>query len=234
MPSDRALLGRRLLSWATAAVHGSRWRVSTRLAIIEHMFAPDQASLFGAAAVAFDADFGTLQRTVLGDGAWIDYAPTWLSGDERLLEEIAVAADWSSPEVRMYDKVVTTPRLVARFEADLHPMLPAMIDALSARYQVRLDRVSAGFYRTGADSVAWHGDRIARDLDEAVVATVSLGGPRRFMIRPAVGGPSTAFSLGHGDLFVMGGSAQRTQRHALPKVASAPPRIALMFRHAYD
>ncbi len=134
----------------------------------------------------------------------------------------------------MYDRIVSTPRLVARFSPFLHPVLPEIVDVLSARYGVLLDRLSAGFYRDGSESVAWHGDRVARELPEAVVATVSLGGPRRFLIRPAEGGTSIPFSLGHGDLIVMGGSSQRTHRHTVPKVATAPPRIALMFRHAYD
>jgi alkylated DNA repair dioxygenase AlkB len=65
---------------------------------------------------------------------------------------------------------------------------------------------------------------------EALVATVSLGSPRKFMLRPAEGGPSLTFQLGRGDLYVMGGTCQRTWRHGIPKVASAGPRIALMFR----
>jgi hypothetical protein len=32
----------------------------------------------------------------------------------------------------------------------------------------------------------------------------------------------------------MGGSCQRTCEHAIPKVANAGPRIAVMYRHAYD
>jgi len=87
-----------------------------------------------------------------------------------------------------------------------------------------------GLYRTGADSVAWHGDTTARDLPEAVVATVSLGEPRRFLLRPRGGGRTIPFSLGRGDLFVMGGACQRTWQHAVPKVARALPRLAVMFR----
>jgi alkylated DNA repair dioxygenase AlkB len=82
--------------------------------------------------------------------------------------------------------------------------------------------------------VAWHGDRIARERPDSIVATVSLGGPRRFLIRPKGGGTSTGFDLGRGDLVVMGGACQRLWEHTIPKTASAPPRIALMFRHAYD
>lgn len=197
------------------------------------MFGSLQGSLFGAAEVDFDAGFATLQREKLAGGAWVDYATGWLAGDERLFAHIATAAPWQSPRVKMYDRVVQTPRLTARLDVSLDPVLPRIVEALSARYGVRLDRISAGFYRDGNDSVAWHGDRVARDLDEAIVATVSLAGPRRFLLRPKGGGTSIGYTLGHGDLIVMGGSCQRTWDHTIPKVRSAPPRIALMFRHAY-
>ncbi len=193
-----------------------------------------QGSLFGTAELEIDRHFTRLARRELADGAWVDYAPGWLAGDESLLELIAERAHWSSPEINMYDKVVKTPRAVASVDTSWHPLLGEMVDVLSARYEKHLGRVSAGFYRDGRDSVAWHGDRVARGRDEAVVATVSLGGPRRFLLRPAAGGASMSYSLGQGDLIVMGGSCQRTWRHAVPKVASAPPRIALMFRHEYD
>ena len=64
----------------------------------------------------------------------------------------------------------------------------------------------------------------------ALVATLSLGGPRRFLLRPSGGGRSLALSLGSGDLLVMGGSCQRTWQHSIPKVKQAEPRISVMFR----
>jgi alkylated DNA repair dioxygenase AlkB len=75
-----------------------------------------------------------------------------------------------------------------------------------------------------------HGDTTARDLDQAIVATVSLGAPRRMHLRPTDGGAARTLDLGGGDLLVMGGTCQRTWRHGIPKVAHAGPRIALMFR----
>jgi alkylated DNA repair dioxygenase AlkB len=80
------------------------------------------------------------------------------------------------------------------------------------------------------DSVAWHGDYVAREMDRAIVATVSVGAPRRFLLRRKGGGKSIALSLGWGDLLVMGGTCQRTYQHAIPKVRRAEPRIAIMFR----
>jgi alkylated DNA repair dioxygenase AlkB len=130
--------------------------------------------------------------------------------------------------MKMYDKVVDVPRLLARVDA--HPLIEQMRDALSDRYGERFIYMTAALYRNGSDSVAFHGDTTARDMVEALVATVSLGEPRRFLMRPTEGGPSIALPLGRGDLVMMGGTFQRTWRHGIPKVASAGPRIALMFR----
>jgi alkylated DNA repair dioxygenase AlkB len=96
-----------------------------------------------------------------------------------------------------------------------------------------LAQVGANLYRDGADSVAWHGDRVARELPEAVVALVSLGAARPFRLRPTGGGASIGYLPGPGDLLVMGGSCQRTWQHAVPKTRSSPPRISIQFRHAY-
>ena len=154
------------------------------------MFVSMQGSLFGIAGVAFDERFATLQRMQLDADAWIDYASMWLHGDVEILDAIAQGAPWEQPMVRMYDREVVTPRLVAQIDPSLHPVIPDLIDVLSDRYGVRLDRVSAGWYRNGDDSVAFHGDRIARDLTEAIVATVARGEPRRFLIRPKASGES--------------------------------------------
>lgn len=193
-----------------------------------------QGSLFGDVEVDLDRDFSTSRRVDLGEGAWLDYAPMWLSGDEALFETLIRTAEWSQPVVKMYDREVITPRLVAWIDPASHEAIPRMIEILSDRYDVPLDQVSAGWYRDGRDSVAPHGDRVARDLPHAIVATVSLGGSRRFLIRSKSGGASRSFSLGHGDLVAMGGSAQRTHEHGIPKTTSpVEPRIALMFRHRY-
>lgn len=195
---------------------------------------PLQSSLFGETEPVPDAGFSSLERARLDPESWLDYAPGWLAGDARLYDFLTESVAWEQPEVRMYDKVVKTPRLVGAVDPGSHPVIGDMVGILSDRYEMALDRVSAGWYRTGTDSVAWHGDRIARERPRSIVATVSLGGPRRFLIRPKGGGPSKRFDLGRGDLVVMGGACQRLWEHTIPKSASAPPRIALMFRHAYD
>jgi alkylated DNA repair dioxygenase AlkB len=109
-----------------------------------------------------------------------------------------------------------------------------MAAALSERYSVQFTQIGTNLYRDGSDSVAWHGDRIARTLPEATVALISLGEPRPFKLRPKGGGTAISFLPDRGDLLVMGGSCQRTWDHAVPKVQRAGPRMSVQFRHAYD
>jgi alkylated DNA repair dioxygenase AlkB len=195
-----------------------------------------QLNLLGHEEPAFDATFARMQRIELANGAWIDYAQSWVQGDAALFEQLAESTRWRTSEERMYDKIVPVPRLFASLPADGpgHPLLESMRGALSQHYGQQFCRVSMALYRNGEDSVAWHGDRVARRMLDALVATVSVGGWRRFLLRPYGGGRSIALNLGSGDLVVMGGSCQRTWQHCIPKVAHADPRIAIMFRPQWE
>jgi alkylated DNA repair dioxygenase AlkB len=82
--------------------------------------------------------------------------------------------------------------------------------------------------------VAWHADRLTGEVEEPIVALISLGSPRRFLLRPRGGGKSRVFVPGRGDLLVTGGKTQRTWEHSVPKVAVAGPRISLAYRHNLD
>ena len=185
----------------------------------------------------FDRDFATASRRDLGDGAWIEVVPGWVTGADRLFDTVLDVGAWSSHEMLMYDEVVVQPRLQTTWGMRDLPraldVLRGMGAALSARHRTALPRVSANLYRDGRDSVAWHGDRVARDLPDAVVACVSLGHRRPFRLRPRGGGASIVLEPGRGDLVVMGGSCQRTWQHCVPKVRDAGPRICVMFREAY-
>jgi len=193
-----------------------------------------QRDLFGAREPSFDPELRALERTDLGDGAWIEHLREWLTGHEAVLEALWTTTDWQAHRRRMYERIVDVPRLMAVLPDDGpgHPLVDAMGVALARRYDRPFPNISLAAYRTGRDSVAFHGDRLGRDRDDAIVAVVGLGARRRFLLRPAAGGPSRAFDLGGGDLLVMGGTCQRTWQHAVPKVAHADLRISIQFRSA--
>ncbi len=196
-----------------------------------------QPSLLDAGADPdVDGSFSSLRRIELDPMSWVDHAPGWVSGSDRLFAELLASVDWGQRSRRMYDHHVLEPRLTSWWGAGTgEPLQPAVLERmrslLSTRYGVELDSMGLNLYRDGRDSVAWHGDRIAREIAEPVVAIVSVGEPRKFLLRPKGGGRSLHFLLGRGDLLVTGGTTQRTWEHTVPKVSSAGPRISISFRH---
>ncbi len=196
-----------------------------------------QLELFGQGEPRFDATFAAARRFELEPDAWVEFVPSWLRGHGALFDTLVRSIRFRAEQRVMYERTVEVPRLYASLEEDgpMPAVIAAMQELLSLRYSEKFERVSLGYYRDGSDSVAFHGDRIARVLPQALVATVSLGAPRKLLLRPMSGGASRSFLLGRGDLFVMGGSCQRTWQHGIPKSRTATgPRIAVMFRPHWE
>ena len=182
---------------------------------------------------------GSVRRTTLARGAWVDLRRGWLTGSGAVFERLVRMVPWRAEKRHMYDKVVAVPRLLCFYGEDAplpDQVLTAAREALNARYGPELGEPfrTAGLclYRDGRDSVAWHGDTIGRGrTEDTMVAILSLGTPRPLLLRPRGGGTSLRFEVGHGDLLVMGGSCQRTWEHAVPKTSQpAGPRISVQFR----
>jgi alkylated DNA repair dioxygenase AlkB len=197
-----------------------------------------QPSLFDAPEIALGSLAG-LRRTPLSRGAWVDVLPGWVAGADELFGRLVGEVPWRAERREMYERVVDVPRLVHTYGIGVElpdPALTEARDALSAHYLPELGEpfVTAGccYYRDGNDSVAWHGDRLGRSrTQDTMVAIVSLGSPRKLLLRPQGGSVEHTFSVGHGDLLVMGGSCQRTWEHAVPKTTRpVGPRISVQFR----
>ncbi|TLY51025.1 MAG: alpha-ketoglutarate-dependent dioxygenase AlkB, partial [Gammaproteobacteria bacterium] len=81
-------------------------------------------------------------------------------------------------------------------------------------------------------AMGWHSDNEPELGAEALIASFSFGGVRRFRLRHRA--DTTArleLGLPSGSLLHMGGTTQRYYRHDLPRTARAvAPRINLTFR----
>jgi alkylated DNA repair dioxygenase AlkB len=217
------------------------------------MSAAFQASLLDVGQEFGLGDLDGIERRVLGDGAWVDVLPGWMSGADELFGRLVRLVPWRAERRPMYDQVVDVPRLLSWYGKgerlpdpalddamavlDRHYRPQFSDDALDRRYRPEFSEglCTAGLclYRDGRDSVAWHGDTSGRRVRETIVAILSLGNPRALMLRPRGGGGGRAlrFLVGHGDLLVMGGTCQRTWEHSVPKSARvAGPRISVQFR----
>ncbi|MGY5882937.1 alpha-ketoglutarate-dependent dioxygenase AlkB [Modestobacter lacusdianchii] len=182
---------------------------------------------------------GRVVRHQLSRGAWVDHLPGWVEGSDAVLDVLLGDIGWRADRRQMYDREVAVPRLLRWYgggEPLPHDALTDARTALNDHYGPELGEpfVTAGMclYRDGRDSVAWHGDRVGRSrTEDTMVAIVSFGSPRPLMLRPVGGGESLRFTLGHGDLVVMGGSCQRTWEHCIPKTAKAVgPRVSVQYR----
>jgi alkylated DNA repair dioxygenase AlkB len=195
-----------------------------------------QLSLFDddpAQSPAIDvAAFGTATDHHLDDHSWITHVPGLLVGHQQLLAELATLDVWEQRQRWMYDRRVDEPRLTGEY-VDLTTAPPLLVElgaTLGERLEVPYDRIWMNWYRDHNDGTGWHADRPAHKAPTAIVPVLSLGAPRRFLVRPAGGGPSIAFTPAGGDLIIMHGRCQRDWQHCVPKQKTpAGARMSLNF-----
>jgi alkylated DNA repair dioxygenase AlkB len=86
-------------------------------------------------------------------------------------------------------------------------------------------------YRHGQDSIGFHTDAEPELGENPVVATVSFGSERDFVLRHRKTRETRTYRGGHGSLLVMAGTSQHHWLHAIPKTEEAVgERISLTFR----
>ncbi len=203
--------------------------------------APLPLSLFGTLPADGDRPIvnpnPVFDRERLDPCCWVDYVDQLIIGADTLFDLVVGRFDWERGRRLMYGRWLDEPRLTCRLELDdgrVPSVIGDAVAVLEAHYERRFSGLFCNFYRHGADSVAWHADRIGRTNVDPLVAIISLGGPRTFAMsdRSLTGQrkTSTTWPLHSGDLLVMGGATQHHWEHAIPKVRSAPPRISLTTR----
>jgi alkylated DNA repair dioxygenase AlkB len=160
------------------------------------------------------------------------------------------AVAWEQKQVFVYGKWHLTPRLTAwqaapgiryRYSGQTHeaaPMAPAiraLADQLAADFEVPFNSVLLNWYRSGQDAMGWHADDEPELGPEPVIASVSLGATRRFVLKHKTDKRQKAhFDLTHGSLLLMKGRLQHDWLHALPRTAKVSTgRINLTFRQVF-
>jgi alkylated DNA repair dioxygenase AlkB len=189
-------------------------------------------------------------KTQLALGGAVRFVPRWLERPEAdaLFAELRANVDWSQGTIVLFGREVREPRLTAWVgDADYtysgrtvrRTPWPPVIAALRTRVEAAADAafnaVLLNLYRSGQDSMGMHSDDEPELGRDPIVASVSLGEARRFVLQPkkksARRDGSFECLLEHGSLLVMAGSCQHHYRHGVPKDESRPgERINLTFR----
>lgn len=168
---------------------------------------------------------------------------------ERLFDVLSSTIAWDQSTIRLYGRPVKIPRLNAwygdsgagysysgtRFEprpwtTELAQLKSQLEQATGARF----NSVLCNLYRDGNDSVAWHSDDEPELGENPVIASLSLGETRRFLLKHRRNRQLDTLSLPlrSGSLLLMSGALQHHWVHALPKSTRLlGPRINLTFRY---
>ncbi|MBL8799058.1 MAG: alpha-ketoglutarate-dependent dioxygenase AlkB [Planctomycetia bacterium] len=87
-------------------------------------------------------------------------------------------------------------------------------------------------YRDGRDSIGLHTDAEPELGQNPVVASISLGAVREFVLKHIATRETLKYPLAHGSLLVMGGTSQHHWLHGVPKTKTVVgERINLTFRN---
>jgi alkylated DNA repair dioxygenase AlkB len=163
--------------------------------------------------------FDGATRHRLDEHSWITHVHGLVAGDQALVGQLSALPGWEQRSRWMYHRDVAEPRLTNEvLDMAVAPsFLVTLARSLSEYCAVSYDTIWLNWYRDHDDSTSWHADRPADEPATATVPVVSLGATRRFLIRPAGGGPSVAFTPLGGDVLIMHGRCQRDWRHSVPK-----------------
>jgi alkylated DNA repair dioxygenase AlkB len=130
-------------------------------------------------------------------GAELQLHTQWLDSAiaDDWLNELNAKTPWQQPHVQIYGRQLPVPRLVAwygdaeasyRYSGLTHQPLPwtPLLAQIRAQVEVAvgqpLNGVLLNYYRDGQDSMGWHSDDEAELGANPLVASLNLGGTRRF------------------------------------------------------
>ncbi|TYT25655.1 alpha-ketoglutarate-dependent dioxygenase AlkB [Luteimonas viscosa] len=173
----------------------------------------------------------------------------WLrtSPASALHRQLTDGLPWRVHRVRLFGREIDSPRLSCwigdrgttyRYSGVRHhpsawpdALLPIR-ERLIRETGVAFNSVLANLYRDGRDCMGWHSDDEPELGAQPVIASLSLGATRRFVLRHRSDPMhKLVLELPHGSLLVMRGATQEDYRHALCRTAKrVGPRINLTFR----
>jgi alkylated DNA repair dioxygenase AlkB len=192
----------------------------------------------------------SIERIALDATSWVDVSRGWLTGAETVYSCLLDTVSWRTNQLFRYERQVEEKRLGASWQRGRPLPHPALGDAtrwLQRRYKVEFPGFSMIQYRDGSDGQGFHRDTDMRWLDDTIIAILTLGATRPWLLRPranryvdadfsgtATLGATHDLQPADGDLIVLGGRCQADWEHSVPylKGQRVTPRISMQWRFA--
>jgi alkylated DNA repair dioxygenase AlkB len=162
-----------------------------------------------------------------------------------ILARLIAETPWRADTVVVYGKRYLQPRLTAWYgEASytysgltldplpLTPLLERLRGAVEQATGRRYNSVLLNYYRDGADSMGMHSDDEPELGPQPVIASLSYGATRTFVLRHKRTKRTVKVDLTDGSLLLMAGNLQAKWLHGINKTAKlVGPRLNLTFRY---
>lgn len=166
----------------------------------------------------------------------------------QLFEELLSGINWRQDQIKMFGKKFDLPRLTAWYgdegksykysgiTMNPDPWIPILLSIkkrIEKVVELHFNSVLLNLYRHGQDHMSWHSDDEPELGKNPVIASVSFGDTRRFLLKHKYDKDleKFEFSLNNGSLLIMQGSTQHFWQHRIAKTAKKiNPRINLTFR----
>lgn len=185
---------------------------------------------------------------IISQDGRVSYYPEFLMPTQaaHYLTSLSTELSWRQETVTLFGKRYLTPRLVAWYGDPGLSYRYSGIEHVASGWSLSLDRlkqqlekltslqfnsVLANLYRDGNDSMGWHADNEKVLGPNPIIASISLGQPRRFLFKHRTDKNRVELLLEPGSLLLMQGELQTHWLHSLPKQPQAnQPRLSLTFR----
>lgn len=166
---------------------------------------------------------------------------------EHLFLKLSSELAWRQETITMFNKAIVCPRLIDwsgddgvnyTYSKNKHmtrgwnPTLLSIKNKIEQNTNAVFNFVLCNYYRHGEDYMGWHDDGEKALGVSPVIASVSLGAPRKFEFRHKTDKTKVGVILHPGSLLIMSGTTQQHWHHRLPKdTQCADARINLTFRN---
>lgn len=167
---------------------------------------------------------------------------------DKLFQFLKNNATWKQDVFHMPKGDVLVPRLTSFYAeagvqykyAGLTQEATGMLDELAeitklvnVGYNQEFNSVLLNYYRDERDSIGLHSDSEKELGNNPVVATLSLGGTRRFDLISNKDKKKFSIEVENGSLMIMGPNCQKNWRHKIDKYTGSEPRISITLRKIY-
>ena len=171
------------------------------------------------------------ERVQLDEHSWVDVARGWLEGADELFDALLNGVAWQPSKVFRYEKYVDERRLGSFWSRGRplpHPALAPIHKAIQRDYNATFNGFGMIQYRNAGDGQAFHRDTDMRWLDDTIIAVLTLGAKRPWLLRPRTARLTTgALKTGKGATQIR----RRAQAHISEDLGENAPILETVIGH---